>query len=64
MKGVIDIGSNSVLLLLGERAEGGALTIVEDLARVARLSQGVAASGRLHPEAIERTLAVLREYKA
>lgn len=64
MKAVIDIGSNSVLLLLGSRAEDGALTIVQDLARVARLSQGVAASGRLHPEAIARTLAVLREYRA
>jgi exopolyphosphatase/guanosine-5'-triphosphate,3'-diphosphate pyrophosphatase len=31
---------------------------------ITRLGQGVDASGRLHPDAIERTLAVLEEYQA
>ena len=64
MKAVIDIGSNSVLLLVAERAADGSLTIVRDEATVARISEGVAARGTLSPEAIERTLAVLRRYRA
>lgn len=61
---MIDIGSNSVLLLIAERGADGRLDIVHDEATVARLSQGAAARGRLAPEAIARTLAVLRRYRA
>lgn len=64
MKAVIDIGTNSVLLLLGSRDASGAVRIVRDEARVARLGQGVAKRGSLLPEAIERTVAVLTEYRA
>jgi exopolyphosphatase / guanosine-5'-triphosphate,3'-diphosphate pyrophosphatase len=64
MRAVIDIGSNSVLLLVGERGSDGALTIVRDEATVARVSEGAAARGTLSPAAIERTLAVLRRYRA
>ena len=32
--------------------------------RITRLGQGVDATGRLAPEAIERTVAVLSEYRA
>jgi exopolyphosphatase/guanosine-5'-triphosphate,3'-diphosphate pyrophosphatase len=54
----IDCGTNSTRLLVhdGTRA-------VERLMRITRLGQGVDATGRLAPEAIERTLAVLREYR-
>jgi exopolyphosphatase/guanosine-5'-triphosphate,3'-diphosphate pyrophosphatase len=38
-------------------------TQIERLMRITRLGQGVDATGRLDPEAIERTLAVLREYR-
>jgi len=54
----IDCGTNSVRLLV---SEGG--TAVERLMRITRLGEGVHASGRLAPAAIERTLAVLREYR-
>lgn len=63
MKGVIDIGTNSVLLLLAERRPDGSLRVLRDESRVTRLGQGAAASGELHPDAIERTLAVLAEYR-
>ena len=55
----IDCGTNSTRLLVhdGTRA-------VERLMRITRLGQGVDATGRLAPEAIERTLAVLREYRS
>lgn len=63
MKGVIDIGTNSVLLLMAERRADGSLHVLQDESRVTRLGQGVTASGALHPEAMERTLAVLAEYR-
>ena len=55
----IDCGTNSTRLLVhdGTRA-------VERLMRITRLGQGVDATGRLAPEAIDRTLAVLREYRS
>lgn len=63
MKAVIDIGTNSVLLLIGKRREDGSLDIVCDEARVARLGEGVAHRGRLRPEAIERALVILEDYR-
>ncbi len=62
MKAVIDIGSNSVLLLLAARDGDGQLEIVDDLATVCRLSEGVSKSGHLSDAAIERTLECLRRY--
>jgi exopolyphosphatase/guanosine-5'-triphosphate,3'-diphosphate pyrophosphatase len=55
----IDCGTNSVRLLVADR-DGRPL---DRLMRITRLGQGVDASGRLAPEAIERTVAVLREYR-
>ncbi|MGH1342569.1 MAG: hypothetical protein ACRBN8_13495 [Nannocystales bacterium] len=64
MKAVIDIGTNSVLLLLGSRDATGAVRISRDEARVARLGEGVAKRGSLLPAAIERTVRVLADYRA
>ncbi|MEM6289758.1 MAG: Ppx/GppA family phosphatase [Myxococcota bacterium] len=64
MKAVIDIGTNSVLLLLAARESDGSLRIVRDEARVARLGEGVAQRGTLLPAAIERTVAILADYRA
>ena len=55
----IDCGTNSVRLLV---SDGGRLTR-ERLMRITRLGEGVDASGRLSEAAIERTVAVLREYR-
>lgn len=54
----IDCGTNSTRLLVSD----GQRTL-ERLMRITRLGQGVDESHRLAPEAIERTLAVLREYR-
>jgi exopolyphosphatase/guanosine-5'-triphosphate,3'-diphosphate pyrophosphatase len=54
----IDCGTNSTRLLVHD----GTRT-VERLMRITRLGEGVDATGRLAPDAIERTLAVLREYR-
>jgi exopolyphosphatase/guanosine-5'-triphosphate,3'-diphosphate pyrophosphatase len=62
LRAVIDIGSNSILLLVASRAASGKLVIERDLATVARLSEGASERGSLDPVAIERALAVLRTY--
>jgi len=55
----IDIGTNSVRLLVSQDGR----TTLDRLMRITRLGKGVDASGRLDPDAIERTVAVLREYR-
>ncbi len=57
----IDIGTNSVLLLIAEQRDG-ALVAIHDLATITRLGRGVDSAGRLDPAAIERTLDCLRDY--
>jgi exopolyphosphatase/guanosine-5'-triphosphate,3'-diphosphate pyrophosphatase len=59
---VIDIGTNSTRLLIGE-VEGGAVEQLERRSTVTRLGQGVDASGRLADEAMQRVHDVLGEYK-
>ncbi|MGH9264331.1 MAG: exopolyphosphatase [Acidimicrobiales bacterium] len=55
----IDCGTNSTRLLV---ADGEGRTL-DRLMRITRLGQGVDATGRLAPEAIDRTVTVLREYR-
>ena len=57
----IDIGSNSVKLLVG-RPTGGAVDVVADVVTVTRLSAGVDATGHLDPAASVRTLDALRTF--
>ncbi|MCC6747445.1 MAG: Ppx/GppA family phosphatase [Deltaproteobacteria bacterium] len=58
----IDIGTNSVLLLVAERGPGGPLRAVREEVRITRLGQGVDRTGSLAPEAIARTLASVGDY--
>lgn len=55
----VDCGTNSTRLLVCD-AEGATL---ERLMHITRLGQGVDARGCLAPEAIQRTVAVLRDYR-
>jgi exopolyphosphatase / guanosine-5'-triphosphate,3'-diphosphate pyrophosphatase len=64
----IDIGTNSVRLLVAE-VDGASprdakIVPVDRRMRITRLGQGVDKTRALAPEAIERTVAVLREYRA
>ena len=60
----IDIGTNTILLLVGEVGAGGELSRVLDHCRFGRLGQGVDAGKSLDPAAIARSLEILREYAA
>ncbi len=57
----IDVGTNTVLLLVAER-RGGALAPVLERAEITRLGRGVDATGRLDAKAIRDTVDVLAEY--
>jgi exopolyphosphatase/guanosine-5'-triphosphate,3'-diphosphate pyrophosphatase len=59
----IDCGTNSIRLLVAD-IEGEALTDVVREMEIVRLGQGVDRTGRLAPEAIERTRAALARYAA
>lgn len=58
----IDIGTNSVLLLVAERDATGVLVPVFEQATITRLGKGVDQHRRLGEDAIERTLLCLRGY--
>ena len=63
-RAVIDIGSNSLLLLIGEVDGRGAVTVHEDRATVTRMSRGASETGHLDPDAVARTLETLERYRA
>ena len=58
----IDIGTNTVLLLVAERTADGALRAVEERATIVRLGEGVYRTHRLSIVAVERTRKCLEEY--
>lgn len=62
--GVIDIGTNTLLLLVAERCADGQVRALADVCRFGRLGQGLDASKHLHPDAITRSLLICREYRA
>jgi exopolyphosphatase/guanosine-5'-triphosphate,3'-diphosphate pyrophosphatase len=60
----IDIGTNTVLLLIAEVGESGKLVPIVERAEITRLGQGVDRARSLDPAAVERTLGCLRNYAA
>ncbi len=59
----IDIGSNTLLLLITDDSSGTLVPIVDEC-DFGRLGQGLAHSSELHPDAIIRSLAVMRRYRS
>lgn len=62
----VDIGTNSARLLVADvDGSGPAVTLkaIDRRTQITRLGQGVNQTRRLDPEAIARTIAVLREYR-
>jgi exopolyphosphatase / guanosine-5'-triphosphate,3'-diphosphate pyrophosphatase len=59
---IVDIGSNSIRLLIADKTADDGITELDRQANVTRLGQGVDTSGRLADDAIERTYTVLADY--
>ena len=59
----IDCGTNSLRLLVADVGQGRLVDVARRM-EIVRLGQGVDRTGRLAPEALDRTTAVLREYAA
>ncbi|MGH3906764.1 MAG: exopolyphosphatase, partial [Pseudonocardiaceae bacterium] len=64
----IDCGTNSIRLLVADlKARADGRTVLRDVhreMRIVRLGQGVDATGRLDPDALERTRVALADYAA
>lgn len=58
---VLDIGTNTVKLLVADSVAGDVRPLLEN-SETTRLGQGVAGNGRLLPEAIERTVCVAAQF--
>ncbi len=62
MRASIDIGTNTVLLLIGEE-KNGILSVLREEYRMPRLGKGVDNNKTLHQDSMQRVLGVLKEYK-
>jgi exopolyphosphatase / guanosine-5'-triphosphate,3'-diphosphate pyrophosphatase len=58
----VDVGTNSVLLLVAERGPDGVVRPVREEADITRLGRGVDRTGLLSPEGMKATLDVLERY--
>ena len=63
-KAVIDIGSNSVKLFVGERTADGTIATVLDASAITRLGEGLDRTGLIGPEAMERSAAAVAAFHA
>ncbi|GAB4464873.1 MAG: hypothetical protein OHK0029_35130 [Armatimonadaceae bacterium] len=59
----VDLGTNSVKLTIGRKADSGQVEILDDATRITRLGKGVDASGELASESVSRTLEALQEFR-
>jgi exopolyphosphatase / guanosine-5'-triphosphate,3'-diphosphate pyrophosphatase len=59
----IDIGSNSVRLLVAEALRGGTYRILDEEREPTRLGRSVSQKGQLDDESMERTITALRTFK-
>jgi len=62
MKAVIDIGTNTIRMLIGEVGKEGNVKVHAQFIAEPRLGVGIT-KGRLMPEAVERTIKALDEFK-
>jgi len=60
--GTIDLGTNTILLLVVELEDDGAFRVLTDRAEIARLGAGMDRTRSLSAAGVERALEVLREY--
>jgi exopolyphosphatase/guanosine-5'-triphosphate,3'-diphosphate pyrophosphatase len=60
----IDIGSNSIRMVVAEAQAGGRYRILDEERESTRLGRSLVATGRLDEESIETSLAALRRFKS
>lgn len=60
----IDIGTNTILLLIVELADNGTFRVLEDHAEITRLGAGVDSTSRIGAMGEERSLKALKQYLA
>ena len=58
----IDIGTNTILCLIAELKRDGSFDVLDDLAEITRLGQGVHQTRTINPEGEERSFKVLERY--
>lgn len=58
----IDIGTNTILCLIAELKNDGTFDVLDDLAEITRLGQGVHQTRTINPEGEERSFKVLERY--
>ncbi|MEP7234930.1 MAG: Ppx/GppA phosphatase family protein [Ignavibacteriota bacterium] len=61
-QGVIDIGTNTCLLVIAESDECGSMRILADLHAIARLGAGVDATKQIQPESYQRLKKILTKH--
>jgi exopolyphosphatase / guanosine-5'-triphosphate,3'-diphosphate pyrophosphatase len=57
-----DIGTNTILCLIAELDDAGRFAVLDDLAEIARLGEGVDRSGRISEEGEQRSAEILKSY--
>jgi len=63
MLAVVDIGSNSIRMVVGQALPDGKLDILERLWRAVRLGQDTFRTGRLRAETMRSAVSILRDYR-
>ena len=58
--GALDLGTNNCRLLIATPQGPGGFRVIEAYSRIVRLGEGLAASGRLSEEAMDRAMAALK----
>jgi exopolyphosphatase/guanosine-5'-triphosphate,3'-diphosphate pyrophosphatase len=58
----IDIGTNTILMLVADTDKDGRIIPLEDLERTTRLGRGLSETGSIHPESLKKSLEVIDNY--
>ena len=59
---IIDIGSKSIKFFVGERQADGSIATILDTNNIAALGEGLAQTGRISDEALERNAQAVKEF--
>lgn len=60
----IDVGTNSVRLIIAETSPDGSYRILDDEKEITRLGKGLSATGKLSPDSIEHTVVTIARMKS